>query len=343
MARSKDYYELLGVSRTATPEEIRKAYRKLARQYHPDVNKAPDAAERFSEIQEAYDVLSDEEKRQSYDRFGHAGVGGGAGVHPGAGWGGGAGQRGGRTVWTSEGGVSGADFTSILEEMFGGMGAGGGTPFDVGFGGRAGRTRVRPPARGQDIEQTITVTFLTAALGGTEHLRVESGGSVSTINVRIPPGIESGAKLRVRGKGAASPFGGPPGDLILTVQVGRHPYFRREGLDLYVDVPITIAEAVQGATVTVPLLPKAGTKEWRSIELKVPPGTASGRKLRVRGQGVTDSKKVTGDYYAVVQIVAPSFDELSDRGKAAIRDLASELQNPRESAPWADNERSRSA
>ncbi len=340
----RDYYEVLGLERGANADQIRKAYRKLARQLHPDMNKAPDAAKKFGEVQEAYDVLSDDEKRKSYDRFGHAGVGAGAagGTGSGAGWGGGAGGRAGRTTWTNVGGggVEGADFdagdfASVFEQMFGGAGMGG-AGAGMGAGGRARSAGPRPaPAKGRDIEHTITVTFMTAALGGSEQLRFSGGGGpggeATEINVKIPPGMESGGKLRIKGKGYPSPAGGTAGDLILTVEVGQHPYFRREGLDLLIDAPLTIAEAVKGVTISVPLL-KEG-----SVDVKVPAGISSGQKLRVRGKGIADAKGNTGDFYVVAQIVAPAAPTLSPQGRAALDQLASELINPRKSPPWTDD------
>ncbi|MHC4107994.1 MAG: DnaJ C-terminal domain-containing protein [Planctomycetota bacterium] len=342
MPGSKDYYELLEVKRDASAEEIRRAYRRLARTYHPDVNKSPDAATRFSAIQEAYDVLSDAEKRKAYDRFGHAGVGVGAGPGGFA-----AGAPGGGWTWSQVGpggqggGFGGSDFASVIEEMFGGRA---GSPF--GPSPPRGAGPGRPPSRrGQEVAQALTVSFLTAARGGQERIRLTSGtsgggggrgGVEQAIHVKIPPGIESGAKLRLKGKGAPAPgtpapgmpdaAGGGPGDLILTVRVGEHPYFRREGLDLLIDVPLTLAEAALGATVTVPLL--AGT-----VEIKVPRGTASGRRLRVKGKGIADAKGSRGDFYAVVQIVPP--EALNDRARRLLGDLAPELKNPRDSAPWA--------
>ena len=322
MSKLRDYYEVLGVPRGANADQVRKAYRRLARQLHPDMNKAPDAAKKFGEVQEAYDVLSDEEKRKAYDRFGHAGVGAGTGG-PAPGWSDGAGVRGGRTVWTSEGAdVNGGDFASIFEQMFGG-----GMRPDMG--GR-GQRAARPPQRGQDFEHTITVTFMTAALGGSEQIRFGAGDDVATITVKIPAGIETGGKLRVKGRGGASP-GGTPGDLILTVQVGQHPYFRRDGLDLQIEVPVNIAEAAFGISVSVPLL-KDG-----SVDVKIPPGIASGQKLRVRGKGIVNGQGETGDYYVVVQILAPVAQLLDAQDRAALERLGEHLINPRKSAPWIDD------
>jgi curved DNA-binding protein len=326
MARPRDYYEVLGVSRDASADEIRKAYRRLARRYHPDVNKDPDAAERFAEITEAYDVLNDPERRKTYDQFGHAGVGAGA-----ASAAGGPFRPGGFSGWAGRGGgfrpgaspFEAGDIGSIFEEMFS---ARGGSPF-----ARA-ETRQPPPMRGRNLEHKLTVSFLTAARGGKESLRltVPGASSTQTVDVTIPPGIDSGAKLRVKGKGQPGSRGAPPGDLILTVEVGAHPLFRRDGLDLLVEVPITLSEAGLGATVSVPLLD--GT-----AEIKIPLGASSGRKLRLKGRGITDAKGRKGDFLAVIQIVAPA--GLSQRGRDLLKELAGELKNPRESGPWSDQSR----
>ncbi len=309
MAGEKDYYAVLGVERGASADAIRKAYRGLAREYHPDVNKSADASTRFAEVQEAYDVLSDAEKRKAYDRFGHAGVGVGQG--PG-------GFGGGWSAQYSGDPFGGSDFTSVFEDLFGARG--GGRPFDRGAPG------VMPPRRGSDVQHTLSVTFMTAAMGGTENIRVGHGSKPQTISVKIPAGIESGGQLRVRGKGAAGADGGPSGDLRLTVEIGQHPWFRREGLDVLINVPVTIAEATFGTTVTLPLLKG-------SVELKIPPGAASGQKLRVKGKGMDDGKGGQGDFYAVVQVVAPT--KLTDRGTQLLHELEPELQNPRDSGPWS--------
>jgi DnaJ-class molecular chaperone len=335
MSKQRDYYDVLGVGRGSSVEAIRKAYRKLARQLHPDVNKAPDASKKFAEVQEAYDVLSDEQKRRAYDQFGHVGVGA-TGNGPAASWGAGRGTRGGRTVWTHAGPGTGdfnaGDFASIFEQMFGGeasVGMGGART--TGFGGRGGPQARPAPQRGQNIEHAITVSFMTAAMGGSEQIRMTAAdGESNNITVKIPPGIDSGAKLRVRGKGQPG-IGGEAGDLIITVQVGSHPFFRRDGLDLFIDVPVSIAEAVLGAQVTVPLITDG------SVDVRIPPGTSSGQKLRVRGKGLADGKGATGDYYVVVQIIAPKPETLAPGDRAAIEELAKHLPNPRESAPFVDD------
>lgn len=310
MSATRDYYEVLGINRSASEDEIRSAYRQLARKYHPDVNDSPEAATRFAEIGQAYEVLSDSEKRQNYDRFGH--TGGGPGSAPG-GWNTGAGPD--------------VDVGSIFEEIFGGRGAPfGARPGHSGFGGHPGQQAPRP-SRGQDRQHTVTVSFMTAALGRTEHLRMTGEGKSEQIDVRIPAGIESGSRMRVRGKGGPGSAGGAAGDLMLTVKVGNHPWFRRDGLDLLIDIPITIAEAAIGTTVTVPLLNG-------HADLTIPPGTSSGRKLRISGQGITAADGTVGDFLAQIQIVAP--DSLTDAGQDAIERLAAELPNPRRSGPWSD-------
>lgn len=317
MSDSSDYYQRLGVARGASADEIRKAYRKLARKYHPDVNKAEDAATQFSEIQEAYDVLSDAEKRKAYDRFGRAGVGvggpGGAAAGATGGWPGGAGVSS---------NIDPEDLESIFSEMFGG-GAGAG-----GFGagrGSTGRTK-QGPRRGTDLDVPLKITFQTASLGGKEEIALQRpDGQRQTVSVTIPAGIDSGGKLRIRGQGNPGAAGGEAGDLILLVTVGSHPYFRRNGLDVLLDVPVTLSEAALGCSVTVPLL-------QGSVALKVPAGTSSGQKLRVKGKGITPPKGTSGDFYAVIQIVAPK--SLSDEARSDLERLSGELQNPRESTPW---------
>ncbi len=326
MAQNRDFYEVLGVSRGASADDIRSAYRRLARKFHPDVNKDPEAATRFAEVTEAYDVLSDEKKRKEYDRYGHvAGAGASAG---GGGWRGAAGPGGAKTyTWTSAGGPEmDADFADVFAQMFGGAGAR--SPFGSGgFGGGRSAGSAAAPARGRDVHHAITISFMSAALGGKETLRHEAAGSEETIEVTIPPGVDSGSKLRIKGKGQPGQFGGERGDLILTLQVGAHPYFRRDGLDALIDVPLSIAEATFGTRTSVPLL--QGT-----VELTVPPGTSSGQKLRIRGKGIKDAKGRLGDFYAVAQVVAPSLASLSPESQEKLREIAQELKNPRSGPPW---------
>lgn len=294
----RDPYEVLGVARSATTDQVREAHRKLAKRFHPDLNKTPEAAAKFKEIQEAYDLLSDEQKRRQFDQFGHAGPSMGGG--PGGGFGGGA-------KW---GNVD----PSTFEEIFGDF---------MGAGGRRGGGR-RGPSAGGDLESEISVDFMTAAVGGVRHVSVHDGHETISLDVRIPAGIETGGTLRVRGKGSAGSGGGPAGDLVLHITVAPHPWFRREGQDILVDVPISIAECALGTTVQVPLL--EGT-----ASLRVPPGTGSGKRMRLKGKGV-QAKSGAGDLYAVIRVEAPK--TLSDEDRAALERMKSSEPDPRADAPW---------
>jgi len=294
MASSNDYYKLLGVSRTATADEIRKAYRKLARKYHPDVNKADDAATKFAEVQEAYDTLSDAQKRKMYDQFGSAGPNSG-------------GFRG-DPRWSQGNEYSQpVDFSDIFGSAFGG--GGGGSPFGGGQ---------QQASKGQDLARSITVTFMTALKGGTEEIRV----SDETVSLQIPAGIESGKKLRLKGKGHPGMMGGPAGDMLVTVSVGGHPLYQRSGLDVDMDVDLNIAEAALGTTLTLPL-PLGGT-----VDMTVPAGVSSSSRLRVKGKGCEISGGKNGDFYAVIHIFAPK--EIDDDTKKLLEELKNRLPNPRE-------------
>jgi DnaJ-class molecular chaperone len=292
----RDPYDILGVPRSATPEQIREAHRKLAKKFHPDLNKTAEAGAKFKEIQEAYDLLSDAQKRKQFDQFGHAGPSmGGA---PGG----------------AQGGWGNVD-ASTFEEIFGDFMGGGARR----AGGRRGGARA-----GEDLESRITVDFMTAALGGVRHVSLESNGQPISLDVRIPPGIESGGDLRLRGKGGEGVGGGPAGDLVLHIAVAPHPWFRREGLDVIVEVPISIAECALGTSVEVPLLEGTAT-------LRVPAGTASGKRLRLKGKGVA-AKGDTGDLYAVIRVEAPK--SLNDEDRAALERMKSTEPDPRADAPW---------
>jgi DnaJ-class molecular chaperone len=292
----RDPYDILGVPRSATPEQIREAHRKLAKKFHPDLNKTAEAGAKFKEIQEAYDLLSDAQKRKQFDQFGHAGPSmGGA---PGG----------------AQGGWGNVD-ASTFEEIFGDFMGGGARR----AGGRRGGARA-----GEDLESRITVDFMTAALGGVRHVSLESNGQPISLDVRIPPGIESGGDLRLRGKGGEGMGGGPAGDLVLHISVAPHPWFRREGLDVVVEVPISIAECALGTSVEVPLLEGTAT-------LRVPAGTASGKRLRLKGKGVA-AKGDTGDLYAVIRVEAPK--SLNDEDRAALERMKSTEPDPRADAPW---------
>ena len=278
-----DYYETLGVSRTATQDEIRKAYKKLAREYHPDNRPDdPQAEQKFKEIQEANSVLSDPEKRAQYDRFGSAFQNAGAG--------------GPQFHWSTSGPGGAVDLDDILGggfdlgSLFGGLGG----------GGRARQARPRPQA-GQDVEMEIEIPFYVAIEGGQHSVPIRrQNGNVERLNVKIPAGVDTGSVVKLSGQGHPGQLGGPAGDLRLSVKVAPHPYFRREGNNILLDVPITPAEAVLGTKVDVPTV-----KEGK-VTLTIPPGTSSGAKLRLSGLGAPDPKtKQRGDQFVVVKIVVP--------------------------------------
>lgn len=286
---ANDYYKTLGVSREASAEEIRRAYKKLARENHPDAKPGDEAAvERFKEIQEAYSVLSDAEKREQYDRYGAAFPGGAGGQGPFP------------YTWTG-GGPGGQQID--LGDLFGGG-------FDLGdlFGGRGpaagaagGRRRPSPARKGEDVHLDIEVPFQIAAEGGNHSLPLSRDGKTERINVKVPAGVDTGSVIRLAGQGQPGMGGGPAGDLKLTVKVAPHPYFRRDGANLLVDVPVTPSEAALGAKVEVPTLTEG------KFTLTIPPGTSSGQKLRMRGKGVMNLKtKERGDLFAVVKIVVPT-------------------------------------
>ena len=309
----RDYYEILGVSRTASADDIKTAYRKLARRYHPDVNKAPDATAKFKEATAAYEVLSDSKKRRMYDQFGHAGTGGFAG--------GGGGRPRGRP--------EGAGGFVNFEEMFSSSPFAGMSLQDL-LARLAGRGRARrqrgPAPKGPDAEAPITLDFAQAALGCTTRLQMTGpDGSVQQLDVRIPPGVTDGKRIRVRGKGHPGPGG--QGDLYLIARVGKHPYFRREGSDIYVDLPVSITEAGLGATITVPTLDGPA-------DLKIPPGSSGGMKLRMRGKGAADAKtRQRGDQYVVLKVVLPK--KLSPRGRELLEEFSqTDTINPREKTRW---------
>ncbi|HSU66603.1 MAG TPA: J domain-containing protein, partial [Tepidisphaeraceae bacterium] len=309
--------------KTASADEIRKAHRKLALKYHPDRNKGnKDAEDRFKEIQEAYDVLSDDTKRANYDQFGHAGVGAG-GPRGGPNGGdpaeafrraqGGAGG-GGRTTWRPSPGVSvedfdpsqfggGGDFADIFDQLFGARGGAAGGAAGFGRGGTRGRVRTEAP-RGQDVEHGVTLSFEQAARGTTLPLQITRGpGQTETIEIKIPPGVKDGSRIRIKGRGEQA--GGEPGDLFIITHVTPHPYFRREGLDIYLDLPLSMYEALRGTKVQVPTLDGP-------VTLTIPPGTSSNAKLRIKGRGVERGSE-KGDQYAVTKIVVPKHLDEDDR------------------------------
>ncbi len=311
---ANDYYATLGLKKGAAQDEIRKAYKKLAREYHPDVK--PDdaaAAKKFKEIQEAYSVLGDKEKREQYDKYGRVfGSGGEGGPGPGGNpFGGGAGSF-------------------DLEDLFGGLfggGGGGANPFGGGggspFGGGSARHRQRTQ-NGQDIKAEIVVPFHVAMNGGEHEITLTRGSQHDRLSVKIPAGVNDGQAIRLSGQGHPGQAGGRPGNLLVTIKVAEHPWFKREGNNLVVEVPVTPAEAALGAKVEVPTLDEG------ELLLTIPPGTSSGARLRLRGKGVIDAKtKQQGDELVVVKVVLPK--EISDEHRELYRKLAeTERDSPRD-------------
>ena len=306
-----DYYKLLGVSRGATDDEIQKAYRKLARKYHPDLHADEDekdkerAKQKFQKVQQAYDVLGDPGKRQMYDRMGPGFDQMGGGGNPFGGGGanpfGGAGGIDLSQIFGGAGGAGG------FEDIFRQMGGGGGP-----MGGR--QPGPQAPPKGVDAEQEITVPFATAVLGGQHQLSLQrSNGKVERIDVKIPAGIEANKKIRLRGQGNSGGNGGPRGDLMITVKVAQHPNYSRKGLNLNVSVPISLVEAVEGAKIDIPT--PHGT-----VSIKVPPNTSGGKALRLKGMGIK-SKGRSGDLIATLQIAVP--EEVSDADVELLKQLDS--------------------
>jgi DnaJ-class molecular chaperone len=324
---ARDYYDILGVSKTASADEIKKAHRKLVRKFHPDVNKNnPAATEKFKEAQEAYDVLSDETKRKNYDQFGHAGVNGAPGMG-GAGGGvdpfeafrraqqgrGRGGPAPGVTVEDFDGG-GGGNFGDIFEQLFGSRGG-------PKTGGRRARPQPAAPERGQDVEHGVKLTFEQAARGTTLPLQIDRDGQVETIEIKVPAGVKDGSRIRVKGRGQQLP-NGQHGDLFIVTAVQPHPYFRREGNDVYLDLPLSLYEACLGAKLSVPTLDGP-------VTLTIPPGTGGGAKLRIRGRGIEK-----GDQFVQVRVAVPK--DLDDADRAAIEAIAVKHPlNARADVPWA--------
>jgi molecular chaperone DnaJ len=315
----KDFYATLGVPQDADAAAVKKAYRKLARDLHPDHNVGDTRAEeRFKEIGEAYAVLSDPEQRREYDairamshggaRFTAGGPGaGGAGFEDIFSAFGGAGGPGGgeRVRFDTSGGQP--NIEDLLGQMFGGGAGGfGGRP---GYGG-GGFGSTAGPRPGADVQASTTIGFRDAVEGSTVTL---TSPDLGRITARIPPGVKDGQRIRLRGKGRQGDPGAAPGDLILTVTVGKHPVFSRDGDNLTLDLPVTFAEAALGATVSVPTL------DGSSVKVKVAPGTPSGRVLRLKGRGVARGDH-QGDLLAKVQVVVPQ--RLTDEAREAVEKMA---------------------
>jgi len=306
----RDYYETLGVSKTATDDEIRSAFRKLARKYHPDVAKDKKVAEeKFKQINEAYEVLGDPEKRKKYDHLG-ANWNRPGGFRPPSEWGGQPG--GGFYQWSGDGGegvqfeFGGTGFSDFFETFFGG---GRGRSAFGGFGGREATTE-----RGADVEADILVTLEEALHGSTRTVSLRRAGSnkVETYQVKIPRGVHEGQRIRLAGQGEAGARGGKSGDLFLRVRLAKHPDFSVEGSDLVHEVKIAPAQAVLGTELKVPTL------EGR-VRLKIPPGTQGGQRFRLRERGLAGISGNRGDLYVVVEIQIPK--KLTERE----RDIWSEI------------------
>jgi molecular chaperone DnaJ len=297
----KDFYKILGVDKSVSDADLKKAYRKLARKYHPDSNQGDAAAEsRFKEISEAYAVLSDKEERAEYDQV--RAMGGGARFTSG-----GAGQGGFDDVFSGMFGGGGRGSQANMDDIFAMFNQQGGSFGSGRFGQPSGGFRgYGGPTRGQDVTATVTLDFLDATKGETMTLQ---GASGKPMKVKIPAGVTDGQKIRLRGKGQPSPDGGEAGDIVVQVTVRPHPVFTRDGLNLRVTVPVTFTEAALGATIEVPTLGGA------PVKLRVAPGTPSGRVLRVKGRGV-ETAKGTGDLLAEVEVAVPA--HLDERAKEAL-------------------------
>ncbi len=324
---AEDLYALLGVKRDADADALKKAYRKLAKDLHPDKNPGDAKAEaRFKSVNHAFEVLGDAKKRGLYDEFGEEGLRDGFDadrVRAYKQWGGGRGGGGGFGDGQSWGGGGGQQSVN-LEDLFGGAVRGGGPGGGDVFGDLFGRSRggrSRGAMKGADVESEVTIDLASAVRGTTLELHVQ--GSAAPVTVRIPVGATEGSRVRIAGHGAASPNGGPSGDLLLLIHVEHHPFFRLEEDDLHLDLPLTIAEAYFGAKVRVPTIDG-------SVQLKVPERTQSGSRLRLRGKGVAKKGKPAGDLYVHFQVRVPT--EASDD----LRELMEKLGEFQKDDPRVD-------
>jgi len=312
-----DLYAILGVTRSADADAIKKAYRKLASQLHPDKNPGkPKIEERFKQVNHAYDVLGDAKKRKLYDEFGEEGLREGFDperVRAYRDWSARQGARG--------GGMPGGRGQSVdFEEVLGGAGGQGG--FGDLFGDLLGRSRRRGPMKGPDLESEITIDFASALRGTTLQLH-PYGQAAGPVAVRIPAGADEGSRVRIAGQGGTTATGGPRGDLVLTIHVTPHPHFRRDGDDLHLNLPVTVAEAFHGARVKVPTVDGA-------VTLKVPGGSQSGSVVRLKGKGVARKGRQPGDLYVHFMVQIPV------DGGAEVRELVDRLAAFQTGDPRAD-------
>jgi DnaJ-class molecular chaperone len=302
---SKDYYTTLGVNRDASGKDIKQAYRRLARKYHPDVNPGDTAAEqKFKEVSEAYNVLGTLDSRKKYDQFGHQAFSGGFDPF----------KAGGRGSYNFS--------NDNLHDLFGNTGGTGGSGgFADSFGsifddlfssGQSRQTRHANPDL--DVEKNVDIRFEDAVRGTTIQLRVpRSNGTMDRLQVKIPPGVDTGSRIRVAGKGKAGRHGRPDGDLYIIAQVHPHEYFTRDGNDIICDAPVTLGEITLGAKIDVPTIDG-------KISMRIPPGTQNGRKFRLRGKGVPFLKgEGQGDQYVQIRVVLP--DQLDDRSRALMEEF----------------------
>ena len=332
--KKRDFYDILGVSKSAAADQIKSAYRKLARKFHPDVNRSDKSAEsKFKEVQEAYDILSDSKKRQAYDQFGHAGVSSAAAAEAAAAAAAAGSPREGSGFRYSRRTPGGAtvDFGDVdIEDLFASMGGprrkksrrnAAASPF-------AAETSDMPEAPGTDIVHQVTLSFEQAARGTTLDLRFDAANRAfsETISIKIPAGVDEGSKVRVRGKGQPSMMGSSRGDLVIITHVASHPYFTRSGHDVLLELPLSASEAAAGTTVRVPTLDGP-------VELRVPPGINSGKKLRIKERGIAGRDGTSCDQLCRVLVVLP--DSLTDLEKAALAEMDQAHHfDARQTVPW---------
>ena len=299
----KDYYKILGVDEKASDSEIKKAYRKLAKQYHPDSHPGDKVSEeKFKDVAEAYDILSNKEKRAKYDRLRKYG-----GEIPDSGFDfgnfGNTGEvhfefnRGGREASFTDG--TPFDLDSLFSQLFG--------------GGRDRFTRSRRwPSRGQDVRVELEIPFEEAVRGGPHKFSIALNGQTKTVSINIPPGVDNGTQIRIAGQGSPGPTG-KPGDLIVQIRVGKHHFFERKGNDVYCEVPVGVTQAILGTRIRV------RTVDGKKVELKIPPGTQSGQVFRLKGMGIKTQDGKRGDQYVKINVQIPTV--LNERQKELLREF----------------------